>query len=230
MLLATTGRPIVGRRAEEVEATLEDIAVRPASVAVVGTLAEFRPEPVPHDLGELVRFVTAIAPDLLCLDMTLDQWARRDFGGLPAEYREALLPLASQTDIVVVPIGDGANMQAAGDDRERVPPGLRGWLHRRLRATVARLQDGIGSPVAVGEGLRHTLVEHLLYLVDRLERSPMPKRAAQHREVLTERIVELARRDPDRRILVVVNARHCHQLRNALRSHREVALVSYSDL
>lgn len=202
----------------------------PAPVAIVGTLAEFRPEPVAYDFSELVRFVAAIGPDLLCLDMTLDQWLRRDFGGLPPEYRDALLPLASQTDIVVVPIGDGGETARPGEGNDTSPTGVRGRLHRRLRATVARIQRGAHSPVAVGEGLRHVLAETLLYLVDRVEKSPARETAATHREALVERIVELARRDPDRRILVVVNARHCHRLRWALRSRPEVAPVRYSNL
>src|SRR3972149_11760769 len=76
-------------------------------VAVIGTLAEFHREPIPYDLSTLVRLVHDLKPDLLCLDITPDQWQRRDFADLPPEYREALLPLAHQTDIVVVPLAGG---------------------------------------------------------------------------------------------------------------------------
>lgn len=203
----------------------------PTRVAVVGTLAEYRRDPVPHDLTELVRFVAAIDPDLLCLDMTLDQWLRDDFGGLPPEYRDALLPLAAQTDIVVVPIGDGLDMteRAEGSDTKR--GGVRGWLRRVLRSAIARLAHGAQTPVSVGEGLRHLFVEHLLYLLDLIEGGRHVRRhAREHRNALGRRIIELAQRDPARRILVVVNARHCHQLRRALRRSPQVALVHYSDL
>ena len=43
-------------------------------VAVLGTLAEFHREPIPYDLAALVRLVTDLGPDLLCLDMTPEQW------------------------------------------------------------------------------------------------------------------------------------------------------------
>jgi hypothetical protein len=83
-------------------------------VAVLGTLAEFHREPIPYDLRALLQVVTALHPDLLCLDMTHEQWERRDFADLPPEYRDALLPLAYQTDSVGAPI--------AGDAPRRNPP------------------------------------------------------------------------------------------------------------
>jgi uncharacterized protein len=52
--------------------------------------------------------VRDIQPDLLCLDILPEQWERRDFSALPPRYRQALLPLAEQSDIVIVPVGGGA--------------------------------------------------------------------------------------------------------------------------
>ena len=51
-------------------------------VAVLGTLAEFHEEPIPFDLNAFVRLVARLRPDLLCLDMTPDDWRQRDFGGV----------------------------------------------------------------------------------------------------------------------------------------------------
>lgn len=219
---ATRARPANGETA-----ACPDV---PSRIAVVGTLAEFRPEPVPHDLAELVRFVAAINPDLLYLDIGLEQWLRRDFGGLPPEYRDALLPLAAQTDIVVIPIGEEPETTARADGEEGTPGRFKGWLRRQLRGAIARLARGSRTPVSVGEGLRHHLVEHLLHLLDLVEgRLHARRHARAHRDALTGRILERAQRDPARRVLVVVNARHCHQLRRALR-RRQVALVHYSKL
>ena len=64
-------------------------AVEQTTVAVLGTLAEFHSEPIPYDLAALVKLVSDIQPDLLCLDMTEEQWRTQDFGGLPPEYRKA---------------------------------------------------------------------------------------------------------------------------------------------
>lgn len=219
---ATRAQPANGETSEQPDL--------PTRVAVVGTLAEFGPEPVPHDLAELVRFVAAINPDLLCLDMGLEQWRRRDFGGLPPEYRDALLPLAAQTDIVVIPIGDEPETTARADS-DASTSRLKGWLRRQLRGAIARLARGARTPVSVGEGLRHHFVEHLLHLLDLVEGGRHVRRHARaHRDALTGRILELAQRDPARRVLVVINARHCHQLRRAIRRRRHVALVHCSKL
>ena len=206
-------------------------AGRRNAIAVVGTLAEFRPDPTPYDLAALVRFVREIGPDLLCLDLTLEEWQRRDFGGLPAEYRDALLPLAEQSDIVVVPIGDGSGSDAsvAGHDGPPREASVGRWLSTRLQTAVGSLQRGADSPVAVDRGAQHWMADLLYHLIDWLH-GGSGRRVAAHREALGARIVELARRDPGRRILVVVNARYCHYLRAELRRHREVSLVRYSEL
>lgn len=206
-------------------------AGRRNAVAVVGTLAEFRPDPTPYDLAALVRFVREIGPDLLCLDMTLEESQRRDFGGLPAEYRDALLPLAEQSDIVVVPIGDGGGSDAshAAQDGPSKKADVGRWLSTRLQAALGSLQRGPDSPVAVDRGAQHWTADLLYHLIDWLQ-GGSGRHVAAHREALGARIVELARRDPGRRILVVVNARYCHYLRAQLRRHPEVALVRYSEL
>src|SRR5512138_433960 len=120
-------------------------------VAVLGTLAEFHREPIPYDLKALVQLVTAVQPDLLCLDMTPEQWRQRHFDDLPPEYREALLPLAHQTDIVVVPIAERPAPP------EPSAPGWRGSLIRTLRGWLAELQRRAPGPAAVNHGPRHDL-------------------------------------------------------------------------
>lgn len=103
-------------------------------VAVLGTLAEFHTEPIPYDIRALVRLVTDVRPELLCLEITSEQWQQRDFVVLPPDYRDGLLPLAHQTDIVVVPI--------AGDHAAREPTamGWRGILTSSLRGCLIALQ------------------------------------------------------------------------------------------
>ena len=193
-------------------------------VAVLGTLAEFHKEPIPYDLNALLRLVSRLHPDLLCLDMTSEQWLERDFGGLPPEYREALLPLAHQTDIVVAPI--------AGEHPPEEPtaPGWRGKVITILRHWLASLQRTAPGPDAVNQGLRH-LVADLLYSLSAWLAGPRTsQKLRDHTRRLTRAVLELAHRDPEARILVVVNVRHCHIIRAALRKYPEIQVVKYSEL
>lgn len=204
--------------------TLSAPASAPTRVAVLGTLAEFHREPIPYDLPALVRLVGKLHPDLLGLDMTPEQWARRDFGDLPPEYREALLPLAHQTDIVVVPI--------AGDNPPPEPTasGWRGGLIALLRRLLAYLQRTAPGPAALNEGPLHHVADSLYSLMAWLAGTDTVRAWRRHTDELVKQILEVARRDPGRRILVVVNLRHCHHIRPALRRHLEVHVVSHADL
>lgn len=193
-------------------------------IAVLGTLAEFHKEPIPYDLNALVRLVSRLHPDLLCLDMTPKQWLQRDFGGLPPEYREALLPLAYQTDIVVAPIA-GENPPA-----ELTATGWRGWAIATLRRWLATLQRTAPGPDAINQGIQHHVADFLYSMSDWLAGLSARRRSRNHTNHLTQAVLELARRDPGARILVVVNVRHCHIIRKALRKYPEIQVVKYSDL
>ncbi len=192
-------------------------------VAVLGTLAEFHREPIPYDLNALVRLVSRLHPDLLCLDMTSDQWQRRDFGGLPPEYREALLPLAYQTDIVVAPIA-GENQMA-----ELSAPGWRGTAIATLRRWLATLQRTAPGPDSINQGFRHHVADSLYSLSAWLAGAVTREKLRDHTDCLTQAVVDLARRDPGARILVVVNVQHCHHIRKRLKKHPEIQVVKYSE-
>ena len=193
-------------------------------VAVLGTLAEFHREPISYDLAALVRLVRGVRPDLLCLDLTLEQWNRRDFGDLPPEYRDALLPLAHQTDIVVVPIGGDRPLQ------EAVATGWRGAVSAVLRRWLAGLQCTAPSPDAVNEGPRHFVADLLYEGIAALAGRATRRSWHAHVTHLVDHVVAVVRRDPGCRVMVAVNVRYCHHIRHALRRHPEVALVRYSEL
>lgn len=192
-------------------------------VAVLGTLAEFHCEPIPYDLAALVRLVTDLGPDLLCVDMTSEQWQRRDFGGLPPEYRDALLPLAHQTDIVVVPIA-GRN-----PPQEPAAPGWRGKIIALLRQWLAYLQRTAPGPDAINGGVRHFLANVFYYLSVSLAGRDARRAVRSHTDHLIQKVLELVQHDPGRRVLVVVNVQHCHHIRPALRQHR-IRVVRYPEL
>jgi len=193
-------------------------------VAVLGTLAEFHREPIPYDLKALVQLVTEIQPDLLCLDITAEQWRRRDFKDLPPEYQEALLPLAHQTDIVVVPIAEERPPE------EPSAPGWRGQAIRGLRGWLAGLQRRASGPAAINQGPRHELANVLYHLIAVLGGGENGRPSETHADHLTEQVRELAGRDAGQRILVVVNVRYCHLIRERLRRYPEIEVRGYAQL
>lgn len=194
------------------------------SVAVLGTLAEFHPEPIPYDLPALVRRVTQLQPDLLCLDMTMGQWQRRDFCDLPPEYREALLPLAHQTDIVVVPIG--------GDGPLSVPnaTGWRGRMIALLRKGLALLHRAAPSVDVVNSGRLHVIADQLYAVIVLLCGWHVWQEWRTYTNHLVRQALNVARRDPTATVLIVVNVQHCHHIRKAFRKQRDIKLLPYNKL
>ncbi len=193
-------------------------------IAVLGTLAEFHREPIPYDLGALVRLVNELRPDLLCLDITPDQWQQHKFDELPPEYQEALLPLAHQTDIVVVPIAGAQPLE------EPTATGWRGKTIALLRRWLADLQRTAPGPAAINEGWRHHLADALYSAIAWLAGNEARRAWQAHTAHLTQQVLEVVRRDPGCRVLVVVNVRHCHHIRPVLAQHPEVQVVKYSEL
>lgn len=193
-------------------------------VAVLGTLAEFHHEPIPYDLASLVNLVTNLRPDLLCLDLTPEQWSRKDFGGLAPEYREALLPLADQTDIVIVPIGDETTPGKPFTDRRG------GALVELMRRALALLQRTAPGPEAVNYGIRHELANLLYSMMTRRDGQEAVRKRDAHITHLTCQVLKIARRDPGTRILAVVNVQFCHRIRSRLRRHPGIQVVKPSQL
>ncbi len=193
-------------------------------VAVLGTLADFHREPIPYNLRALIGLVESIHPDLLCLDMTPHEWQAQDFAELPLEYREALVPLSQQTDIVVIPVAD---------ERPRPEPELRGGravIAEKVKRALASVQRSAPSPASINQGLRHHLANDLYELLAGLQGRAMREEAILHASHLATNVVMTARRDPGRRILVVLNVRFCHYVRRTLRAYVDLKVVPFTEL
>lgn len=183
----------------------------PTQIAVLGTLAEFHRDPLPYDLTTLVDLVAKINPDLLCLDISLEQWQQRNFSSLPTEYSEALLPLADQTDIVVVPIGGSETMPQAA------AVGWRGTLIGWVRKLLAWMQATAPGPDAINQGWRHDLGNVLYSLARNLAGQTVNHAYHAHIEQLSQAAAHVAENNPGSRILVVTNIQYCHHIRPHLR-------------
>jgi hypothetical protein len=199
-------------------------AAKPALIAVLGTLAEFHQGPLPYDLAALVDLVAHINPDLLCLDISREHWQRQDFSSLPPEYGEALVPLAAQTDIVVVPIGTGGMMPRA------TAVGWRGDLIGWARKLLDRIQSSAPGPEAINQGWRHDLGNALYSLTRRLAGKAVNHAYHAHIEQVTLAVLDVALNNRGSRILVVTNIQYCHHIRPQLQKHPEIQVYTYQDL
>jgi len=196
----------------------------PPQIAVLGTLAEFHRDSLPYDLTALVDLVAKIHPDLLCLDISLEQWQQQDFSELPAEYSKALLPLADQTDIVVVPIGGPEMMPQA------TAVGWRGVLIGWVRNLLACIQANAPGPDAINQGWRHHLGNVLYGLARMLARREVNHAYRAHIGQLSQAAMRVAENNPGSRILVVTNIQYCHHVRPRLREQPEIQVKTYYEL
>src|SRR6266511_6391587 len=96
-------------------------------VAVLGTLAELHREPIRYNLACLTDLVEELNPDLLFAELQRDVWEAGDVSDAPIEYREALIPLAARTNIVIVPV-----QGAAGCELDIPRDGRRARLRRAI--------------------------------------------------------------------------------------------------
>ena len=193
------------------------------SIAVLGTLTEFHNDPIPYDLSALIDMVKHINPDLLCLDITMDQWNAQDYSKLSPEYREALLPLAYQTDIVVAPIADSQAVQA-------MATGWRGQLIQQIRRVLTWVQKTAPGPDAVNQGWRHHVGDYLYNLIRLLSGDQAQHEYHKRIEALTQSVLNVAEHNPGNRILVVTNIQYCHHIRPRLRQQADVQVTTYTDL
>lgn len=185
-------------------------AENPTQIAVLGTLAEFHRDPLPYDLTALVDLVAKIHPDLLCLDISLEQWQQQDFSSLPTEYSEALLPLADQTDIVVVPIGGQSPMPKA------TVVGWRGLVIGWARQLLGWIWASAPGPDAINRGWRHDWGNALYSLIRSLAGSEVNHAYHAHIDQVAQAALKAAHNNPGSRILVVTNIQYCHHIRPQL--------------
>jgi hypothetical protein len=197
---------------------------QPTRIAVLGTLAEFHKDPLPYDLAALVELVAGLNPDLLCLDMSLEQWQQRDFSRLSPEYSEALLPLAAQTDIVVVPIGGDKPMPRAA------AAGWRGLLIGWTRKLLGWIQSSTPGPEAINQGWRHEWGNMLYNLTRRLAGETANHAYHSHIEQVSQAALDAARNNPGSRILVVTNIQYCHHIRPLLQQQPGISETPYTTL
>ena len=198
-------------------------------IAVLGTLADLHREPIRYNLACLTQLVEHVNPDLLCAEVGQQAWEGGVWDTLPIEYREALIPLATRTNIVIVPIQGPAECSLCAP---QVGPllGLRRSVARHLDDLLRWLQRRANGPEAVNSGVFGHLC-HTICLLEAWNGGAAVRQAWQAaNRALLENILLAIRRDPGVRVLVTVDCRRRHQLVAWLRHVDEVALVDVRNL
>ena len=198
-------------------------------LAVLGTLADLHREPIRYNLACLTDLVEQLNPDLLVAELQREAWEAGDVSAASIEYREALIPLAARTNIVIVPIQGAA----------RCEPGMAQAAHMAYsRRAILRWLDGLlrwfqlraDGPRAIHSGSFGHIC-HTICLLEAWVGGASVRQAwdAANRALL-ENVLAAVRRDPGVRVLVTVDCRRSHQLAKRLRHMDEVELVAYWEL
>ncbi len=194
-------------------------------IALLGTLSHLHKEPIHYDLAELSRIVNEVHPDLLGVEIERGEFERNDLVRAPLEVREALVPLARKSDVVIAPIG-------AGSPNELRAPhaGMRFALNRALDHALGGIQRTANNARRVNSAL----VSHTCGLICHLEEficgEPGRQAWKETNAGMLSNIIEIAQRDPGTRILVAVQCRRKHWLEPKVRQAPGIELVNYWEL
>jgi hypothetical protein len=209
-------------------------------LAFLATLGHLHTEPLKYDLECLRSIIEQVEPDLLGIEAEPEEWEQGSLGGAPVEVGGALMPASAVTDAVIVPLGGPlpAELAPPGEGRDR---GGRVEQFARARAGVLRTADRLlegwqRDRAAQGpEAVNSRFFRHLCGLVCSLEEMTADEAGKRAWEEVNgrilERILEMVRRDPGRRVLVAVNCRRVHWLESRLQPFAsELELVPYDRL
>jgi hypothetical protein len=196
-------------------------------LAILGTISDLHRQPLPYDLACLSKIVTEQAPDLLCAEVTTDVWEQGNLAAAELEVREALAPVAALTDIVLVPVAPSEKQYAEFTSNA-------GWRQRATQSGIRVLRWGqrkAATPEAIHgfffEAFCHTLCALTEATWTPEQRDDWDRQNLQ----MVENILDVVRRDPGRRVLVVVQCQRLHRLTPLLKAHsNEVELVHYQKL
>lgn len=194
------------------------------TLTVLGLMADLHAEPIPYGLDALTRVMTRLSPDLLCLEITREDWEAGALGESSLPVRAALAPVAERSDIVIVPVA--ASPREHHDFAPR--SGLRGVLAHRLHRLHHFVQRR--SSVRTINGKAYNAFCHGICSLEESLWSRSARRAWEaENQTMLEDIMAAVARDPGRRVLVAVQCQRKHWLDERLEAAPGVDLVDYWD-
>jgi hypothetical protein len=196
-------------------------------LAILRTMGDLHTEPLRYDLNSLRAIITNLAPDLVCVDITREDWENGDLTKASPEVREVLVPVIQRTDSVLVPVAPTpekfSDYQASSGWRQGLSQTFDNWLKWGQRKA--------NSPEAI-HGLAFETFCHTVCALTELTWSKANRTAHQERnEALADNIIQAIQRDPGRRVLVVIQCQWQHTLEPTLKKKAGwLDIVDYQEL
>lgn len=196
-------------------------------LAILGTVSDLHRQPITYDLACLRQILLEQAPDLVCAEITTEAWEQGDFSTTVLEVREALAPVAAVTDIVLVPV-------APTMKRYEEFAANASWSQRATQSGI-RLLRWAQRKAATPRAINSPIFGLVCHTVCALTESSWPTEQRfeweRQNKDMAENIMRVIRRDPGRRILVVVQCQRIHLLVPLLKAlTKELELVQYHTL
>ena len=195
-------------------------------LALLSTLSEMHTQSIQYNLDALTGIVNQVSPDFLCVELPQRDWEMGDLSQAPVEVGRSLLPLAEVSDVVVVPVASDACQFNDFAPKEGWRAGVARWLAQALR----RAQRAANNAEAIHAKL-FLSVCHTICALDETSWDAKARRAWNARnQAMLDNVLQVARRDPGRRMLVAVQCQRVHWLEPRLRRVPDIELVDYRQL
>ena len=195
-------------------------------LALLSTLSDMHTQPIQYDLAALATIVDQMSPDLLCVELPQNDWEMGRLNQAPVEVQRSLLPLAELSNVVVVPVAPDSRQF----DDFAPQAGWRAGVARRLAGALRKAQRAANNVQAV-HALFFQSVCHILCTLNEMSWDAEARQAWQaQNQTILDNILQAARRDPGRRMLVAVQCQRTHWLEPRLKKVADVELVDYRAL
>jgi len=190
-------------------------------------MSDLHRQPISYDLNCLQKIVADVSPDLLCAEITREDWEQEDLSRAAVEVRGALAPIIASTDIVLIPVAPTLERYA-----DFTPDS--GWRRSLVQAFDQLLRWGqiqADDARTVNGPSFGAFCHTVCWLTESLWNAKDRVAWERQNEELVENIVRAVQRDSGRRVLVTVQCQRLHQLIPLLHAHDDLfKIVDYQNL
>ncbi len=196
-------------------------------LAILGTMSDLHRQPISYDLECLEKIIADVSPDLLCAEITMEDWEREDLSKAALQVCEALAPVIASTDIVLIPVAPTREEYA-----DFTPDS--GWRQRLVQKFDRLLRWGqiqADNVQTVNGPWFGAFCHTVCWLTEMFWTGKDRAKWERQNQELVENIIRAVQRDRGRRVLVTVQCQRLHRLIPLLRAHGDLfKIVGYQNL